>query len=148
MNAEEAKAFDLENGDTKWLDSICKEMTNVRPALEVWDQSVTEIPIGYQEIRCRLIFKIEMCENFRRKARFVAGGYTTDASSTLTYASVVSRYSVPIALTIAGFNDLNTMACDIQNAYLTADCRERILARAGPGFGSEVGTIFITKKAR
>ena len=39
------------------------------------------------------------------------------------------------------------MACDIQNAYLTADCREKIWTRAGPEFGSEAGTIFIVKKA-
>jgi hypothetical protein len=92
-----------------------------------------------------LIFDIKMGENFRRKARFVAGGHTTDAPSTLTYASVVSRDSVRIALTIAALNGLNIMACDIQNAYLTADCREKIRTRAGPEFGSEVGTIFIIK---
>ena len=146
-NAEEAKAFDLENGDTKWWDSICKEMANVRPALEVWDKPISEIPIGYQQVRCHLIFDIKMGENFRRKARFVAGGHTTDAPSTLTYASVVSRDSVRIALTIAALNELKVMVCDIQNAYLTADCREKIWTRAGPEFGSEVGTIFIIRKA-
>ena len=88
-----------------------------------------------------------MGENFRRKARFVAGGHTTDVPATLTYASVVSRDSVRIALTIAALNDLQVMACDIQNAYLTADCREKIWTRAGPEFGSEEGMIFIVKKA-
>ncbi|KAI2505828.1 Reverse transcriptase (RNA-dependent DNA polymerase) [Fragilaria crotonensis] len=39
------------------------------------------------------------------------------------------------------------MACDIQNAYLTADCREKIWTVAGPEFGSEAGTIFIVRKA-
>ena len=39
------------------------------------------------------------------------------------------------------------MACDIQNAYLTADCREKIWTRAGPEFGSEAGTVFLVKKA-
>ncbi|KAI2504254.1 Reverse transcriptase (RNA-dependent DNA polymerase) [Fragilaria crotonensis] len=39
------------------------------------------------------------------------------------------------------------MACDIQNAYLTADCREKIWTVAGPEFGSEAGTIFLVKKA-
>ena len=109
----------------KWWDSICKEMTNVCPALEVWDKPISEIPIGYQEVRCHLIFDIKIGENFRRKAQFVARGHTTDASSTLTYASVVSGDSVRIALTIAALNGLEIMACDIQNAYLTADCREK-----------------------
>jgi Reverse transcriptase (RNA-dependent DNA polymerase) len=54
---------------------------------------------------------------------------------------------VRIALTIAALNDLKVMACDIQNAYLTADCREKIWTRAGPEFGSEAGKIFIVKKA-
>jgi hypothetical protein len=39
------------------------------------------------------------------------------------------------------------MACDIQNAYLTADCREKIWTTGGPEFGSEAGTMFIVKKA-
>ena len=90
-----------------------------------------------------------MGENFRRKARFVAGGHTTEVpDSVITYSSVVSRDSVRIALTIAALNGLKVMACDIQNAYLTADCREKIWTVAGPEFGSEAGnTIFIVRKA-
>ena len=143
----EARQFDQENGNTFWWDAICKEMRNVRPAFETWDKSQDDIPIGYQEVKCHLIFDVKMGENFRRKARFVAGGHTTDVPSTLTYASVVSRDSVRIALTIAALNDLKVLACDIQNAYLTADCREKIWTRAGPEFGSEADTIFIVKKA-
>jgi hypothetical protein len=54
---------------------------------------------------------------------------------------------VRIALTIAALNGLELLACDIQNAYLTADCREKIWTRAGPEFGSESGTIFLVRKA-
>ena len=146
-NALEAKAFDAENGDTLWWDAICKEMRNVRPAFEVWDKPQEDIPVGYQEVKCHLIFDVKMGENFRRKARFVAGGHTTEVPSALTYASVVSRDSVRIALTIAALNGLELLACDIQNAYLTADCREKIWTKAGPEFGSESGTIFLVKKA-
>ncbi len=121
----EARAFDLENGNTLWWDAICKEMRNVRPAFEAWDKDTSEMPIGYQEVKCNLIFDVKMGENFRRKARFVAGGHTTEVPSTLTYASVVSRDSVRITLTIAVLNDLQILACDIHNAYLTADCRKR-----------------------
>ena len=39
------------------------------------------------------------------------------------------------------------MACDIQNAYLTADCREKIWTRARPEFGSESGMIMFISKA-
>ena len=119
----------------------------MRPAFEAWEKSEDEISIGYQQVKCHLIFDVKMGENFRRKARFVAGGHTTEVPSALTYASVVSRDSVQIALTIAALNGLDVMACDIQNAYLTADCRERIWTRAGPEFGSEAGMIFIVRKA-
>ena len=77
----------------------------------------------------------------------MAGGHTTDAPATLTYSSVVSRDSVRIALTIAALNALEVMACDIQNAYLTADCREKIWTRAGTEFRSESGTIMLIRKA-
>ena len=147
-NVAEARAFDAENGNTFWWDAILKEMKSVRPAFEVWEKGVDEIPPGYQQINCHLIFDVKMGENFRRKARFVAGGHTTEVpDSLITYSSVVSRDSVRLALTIAALNDLKVMACDIQNAYLTADCREKIWTKAGPEFGSEAGTIFLVKKA-
>ena len=147
-SVKEAREIDAENGNTYWWDTILKEMKNVRPAFEVWEKTKDDIPPGYQQIKCHLIFDIKMGENFRRKARFVAGGHTTEVpESLITYSSVVSRDSVRIALTIAGLNGMKVMACDIQNAYLTADCREKIWTVAGPEFGSEAGTIFLVKKA-
>jgi Reverse transcriptase (RNA-dependent DNA polymerase) len=146
-SVEEARQIDAENGNTLWWDAIAKEMRNVRPAFEVWEKPESAIPVGYQKIRCHMIFDIKLSENFRRKARFVAGGHTTETPSTLTYSSVVSRDSVRIALLVAALNDLDLKACDIQNAYLTADCRERIYTVAGPEFGSEKGSLMIIKKA-
>ena len=71
----------------------------------------------------------------------------TDTPNTLTYSSVISCDSVHIALTIAALNELSVMACDIQNTYLTADCRVKIWMHAGPEFGSKSGSIMIVKKA-
>ena len=89
-----------------------------------------------------------MGENFRSKARFVAGGHTTEVPDSITtYSSVVSGDSITIALTIAALNGLQIMACDIQNAYFTAESREKIWTTGGPEFGSEAGTIFLVKKA-
>ena len=145
---EEAKRFDAENGNTFWWDAIVKEMKNARPAFEVWEKAADDFPPGYQQIRCHLIFDVKMGENFRRKARFVAGSQTTKVHDTLiTYSSVVSGDSVSIALTIAALNGLKVMACDIQNAYFTADCGEKIWTMAGPEFGSEAGTLFLIKMA-
>ena len=145
-NVEEAIRFDSENGNTLWWDAICKEMKNVRIAFEEFDGTKEAIPHGYQEVKCHLIFDIKMGENFRRKARMVAGGHVTKTPSVLTYSSVVSRDSVRICLTIAALNGLKVLACDIQNAYLTAQCREKIWTRAGPEFGSDAGkTMLITR---
>jgi hypothetical protein len=144
---EQAQAIDKENGDTLWWDAILMEMKNVRPAFEQWEKSESELPVGYQKIKCHFVFDIKMGENFRRKARLVANGNLTDTPPTLTYSSVVSRDSVRIALLVAALNDLQLLSCDIQNAYLTADCRERIYIVAGPEFGSEAGSLMLVKKA-
>ena len=123
------------------------EMKNVRPAFEVFEGQKSDIPIGYQEIKCHMIFDVKLGENFRRKARLVGGGHTTQTPTSITYSSVVSRDSVRIALTVAALNGLDLLACDIQNAYLTAKCREKIWTKAGPEFGSEEGSIMLVKMA-
>ena len=69
------------------MDAVKKEMEAVCIAFKVIGED-EPLP-GYQEITCHLIFTIKM-EDFRRKARYVAGGHRTDAPATLTYASVVS----------------------------------------------------------
>ena len=143
----QARKIDAKSGNTLWWDAICKEMKDMKPAFEVFEGGIQQIPSGFQEIKCHMIFDIKIGENICRKARLVAGGHTTDAPATLTYSSVVPHDSVWIALTIAALNQLEVMACDIQNAYLTANCREKIWTRAGPEFGSESGTIMLIRKA-
>jgi hypothetical protein len=44
-------------------------------------------------------------------------------------------------------NDLDTLACDMQNACLAADCREKVWILAGPEFGSEARQNMLVKKA-
>eukprot|EP00980_Cylindrotheca_fusiformis_P018127 scaffold5838_cov169-Cylindrotheca_fusiformis.AAC.1 len=102
-------------------------MKNVRPAFEIHEGTVDQL-VGYQKIKCHMIFDVKLGENFRRKARLVAaGGHVTEVPSSMTYSSVVSRDS---------------------NAYLSAPCREKIYCVAGPEFGSDVGkTMVVVKKA-
>jgi len=121
---EEAKHLDQENRNDLWWDTICKKMKNVGVAFEPFDGNEDDLK-DYQFVKCHMIFDVEMGENFRRKTRMVAGGHMTESPSSLTYSSVVSRDSVRIALTIAALNGLSTLSCDIQNAYLTASCREK-----------------------
>ena len=46
---------------------------------------------------------------------------------------------------IAALDGLDLLACDIQNAYLTAKCREKIWTIAGLEFGIEEGSLMIVK---
>ena len=100
-------------------------MGAVRIAFKLLDDGKSPPP-GHQYMdECHMIFEIKLwIEGFRRKARLVAGGHMTDAPPVLTYASVVSRETVRIALTMAALNDLEVKASDIQNAYLTAPCEK------------------------
>ena len=122
-------------------------MKNARPAFEVFEGGIEQLASGYQELKCHMIFDVKIGEHFCRKAQLVAGGHITEAPAMLTYSSFVSCDSVQIALTIAALIGLQVMACDIQNAYLTAGCGEKIWTRAGPEFGSEAGTIMLIRKA-
>jgi hypothetical protein len=144
-SVEHAKELDRKNGNTLWWDAIMQEMKNVRIAFR--KATTLQPPIGYQEIKCHMIFDVKLGENFRRKARYVAGGHVTEPPASITYSSVVSRESVRIALLIAALNDLEVLVGDIQNAYLHAPCREKIWCRAGPEFGSDEGSIMIIQRA-
>jgi hypothetical protein len=135
--------IDEETGTTFWMDAIRKEMEKVKVAFEfceswtpqqIRDGLARGDFVGYQEIDCHMIFDIKM--DLTRKARFVAGGHTTETPTSITYSSVVSHDSVRIAFLIAALNDVDIMACDVSNAYLNAPCREKIWFVAGPEFGS------------
>ena len=105
---EEALRIDEENGNTLWRDAIEKEMRKAKVSYTaIQDATPQEVRSnkcdalrGHQEIKCHIIFDVKM--DFTRKARFVAGGHMTDAPSSITYFSVVSRESVKIAFLICG----------------------------------------------
>jgi hypothetical protein len=80
-------------------------MKDVNVAFKVLDEEAHE-PVNYQFMKCHIIFNVKM-EDFRRKARLVAGGHMTDLPAATTYASVVSHESVHIlALTAAALKIL------------------------------------------
>jgi hypothetical protein len=86
-------------------------------------------------------------ESFRRKARLVAGGNSTETPKCMTYSSVVSRESVRIALTLASLNALEVKAGDIENAYITAPITEKVWTTLGPEFGADEGKRAIIVRA-
>ena len=142
---QRAYEIDEETGTTLWRDAIEKELQNVRVAFETIEEK--DIPKGSQFIECHMIFDVKMEANFRRKARLVAGGHKTDAPSCPTYASVISRETVRIALTYAALNDLEVKGSDVKNAYLTAPCEENLHTILGKEFGPDAGKYAIITRA-
>ena len=47
---------------------------------------------------------------------------------------------------LAVLKSLEILSCDIQNAYLSAPCRETFYHVASDEFGSEKGKVFIVKR--
>jgi hypothetical protein len=133
-SVKEALEIDRRTGTTFWRDAIALEVKNVGVAFEDLDDD-DPIPIGSQFIKCHWVFAIKV-GTLKRKARLVAGGHMTEDPNTSTYASVVSRESVRIGLLIAALNGLDILSADIQNAYLTSPCQEKVYTILGPEFGA------------
>ena len=76
-------------------------------------------------------------------------GHKTPRPEWLTYAGVVSRESVRVAMTYAALNNLPVCAVDIQNTYLQAPASENhYIIICGPEFGLEnVGRLAIIVQA-
>jgi hypothetical protein len=135
----EARHLNRINGDTYWEKLIEKEMKNVRVAFSILDDD-KNLPVDYLQIPCRLL-------DFTRKTRLVAGGHVTDLPAIITYASVLSRELVRIALLIAALNDLDVLGADISNAYLTAPNSERVWTVLGAEWGADAGKRAIIVRA-
>ncbi|KAL7530823.1 hypothetical protein ACHAXR_003692 [Thalassiosira sp. AJA248-18] len=99
-------------------------MKVVRIAFDILPDGST-VPKGYEFMKCHLIFDIKM-EDFRRKARLVAGGHMTSAPATMTCTSV---------------------AADIENAYITAPITEKVWCILGQEFGEQAGRKAIIVRA-
>jgi hypothetical protein len=139
---EEALEIDRQMGTDHWQRALNKEMSKVKVAWNARDDifpndvrsGKVKDMIGFQEIGCHIVFDIKM--DFTRKARFGAGGHTTDTPAAMTYSSVVLRDSVWIGFMLAALNGLDMMACDLEDAYLNAPCVEKIWFEGGLECGS------------
>ena len=94
--------LDKQNGNTTWQDAVAKELKVVKIVFDVLEDG-TKVPKRYTNIKCHLVFDVKM-EDFRQKARLVAGGNTTKTPGCTTYASVVSCETVRLALMLASLN--------------------------------------------
>ena len=137
--------LDEQNGDGFWRAATNLEMTNVGVAFQVLGEN-EKAPPGWSKVTGHLVFDVKM--DFTRKARWVLDGHKTPDPIGSTYAGVVSRESVRIALTYAALNDLDVFAGDIRNAYLQAPSSQKDYIICGPEFGLEnVGRVALIHRA-
>ena len=142
---DKAKQLDRDNGDSFWSRAVDKEMANVKVAFEIL-QNEQPVPIGWSKSSGHLVFDVKM--DFTRKARWVKDGHKTPTPEQSTYAGVVSRESVRIALTYAALNNINVAAADIKNAYLQAPSSEKHYIVCGGEFGLEnIGKKALIRRA-
>ena len=127
MIVEQALALDVKNDNTLWADTIF-EMENVRVAFEVLPDEKSVL-IGHKFVWCHMVFDVKI-KDFRQKARIVA-------AATITYASVVSRDTVSIALMIATLNNLEVKCVDILNAYVQAPVAKKVWTIMDAEFGKD-----------
>ena len=90
-------------------------------------------PATWKRTSGHIVWDVKM--DFTRKARWVKDGHKTPDPVTSNYAGVVSRESVRIAFTYAALNNLDVVAANIQNAYLTAPSSENHYIICGTYFG-------------
>ena len=131
---EHAREIDMKNGNTFWGDAVDKEMKNVVVAFEILEED-QPVPIGWVQSSGHLVFDVKM--DFTRKARWVKDGHRTPDPEASTFAGVVSRDSVRVALTYAALNGIDVQAADIKNAYLQAPSSEKHFIICGMEFGIE-----------
>ena len=137
--------LDQKNSNDFWAKSLEKEMTNVGIAFEILVDSETA-PCGWAKQTGHIIFDVKM--DFERKSRWVLDGHQTTDAIGSTYAGVVSRDSVRIALTYAALNDIDVLAADIQNAYLQAPSSQKHYIICGKEFGLEkVDKVALIRRA-
>lgn len=120
-------------------------MHNVGIAFEILDPD-SHVPAGWNHATGHLLFNVKMY--FTRKARWVLNGHRYADPVCSTYAGVVSRESVRIALTYAALNDIDIVAADFQNAYLQAPSLQKDYITCGVEFGFEnVGRKALIQRA-
>ena len=127
------------------MDALRKEMYNVGVAFEVLEEGAIA-PKGWKRVTGHLIWDVKM--DFTRKCRWVLDGHKCPDPEGSTYAGVVSRESVRIALTYAALNGLDVFAADIRNAYLQAPSSQKDYIICGEEFGLEnVGKVALIHRA-
>ena len=94
-----------------------------------------KLPPGWTKNTGHIAFDVKM--TLQRKARWVLDGHKTSDVEYSTYAGVVSRESVRIALTYAALNGIDVWSADIRAAYCQAPSSRSDYIICGAEFGLE-----------
>jgi Reverse transcriptase (RNA-dependent DNA polymerase) len=142
----EAFVIDADNGNTRWQDAMALEISQLKEYNTFKDLGRGAIPPrDYQKIRVHFVFAVK--HDGRHKARLVAGGHLTAVPADSVYSGVVSLRSLRIIIFVAELNGLEIFGCDVGNAYLEAETKERVYIVASAGFGLLEGHTLIIHKA-
>jgi hypothetical protein len=116
------------------MDALKLQMQNVGVAFDVLEDGKSA-PQVWTKACGSIIWDLRI--DFTRKARRGLDGHKLPTPEGSTYAGVVSRECVGIALTDAALNELELCAAAIRNAYLQApsSCMDYIIC--GREFGVE-----------
>ena len=71
----------------------------------------------------------------------MAGGHLTDPPREFTYSSVVSRDTVHLFFLLAALNNVDVLACDVQNAYVNAETKEKVWFCGGKDMDPDKGKV-------
>ena len=145
-NVRHAYEADAAKGHTQWSNAIKKEIASLL-ALNCFSFHAPgyKPSSDYQFAKLSMIFEVK--QDGRRKARLVAGGHTVEPMGINPRTTVVKGISVRILDLIAHRDGLEVICGDIGDAYITADCLEKVYSKAGPEFGDREDSILIFKKA-
>ena len=96
-------------------------MDNLKVAFDILEEGPKRPP-GYTPESSHLVFDART--TLERKARWVKDGHRTPEPNQSTYAGLVTRESIRVALTYAALNGLSVFGADIRNSYLQAPTSE------------------------
>jgi hypothetical protein len=109
IDVHDAMALDKENNDTKWGDSMEKEIGGIRENNTFkFLPPGSEPPEDYQEAPLRMIFTVK--PDLRHKSRMVLGGHKVDSSEYNCHSSVVQLNSIRLLNVIAKSQGLECLA--------------------------------------
>jgi hypothetical protein len=127
------------------MDALSKDMGALVVAFEMLEHG-QKAPAGWFKSTGHIVWDVKMY--FTCKAQWVKDGHKTPDLTTSSFAGVVSRKSIWIALTYAALLGLHAIGGNIKNAYLQTSSLEKHFIVCDPEFSVEnVGRVALICQA-